>query len=101
MSTAAFSQQALALDHAEHEHGRRRFIKHASTGLLGLGGLMMAAGGAAAATRPSPAARSTAARLPADADNSYESRRVTVRKVRFKRSVRLGTWQATSSSPMN
>ena len=84
MSTAAFSQQALALDHAEHEHGRRRFIKHASTGLLGLGGLMMAAGGAAAATRTSPPTPSTTGRPPADADNFYQSPRVTVRKVRFK-----------------
>ena len=83
MSAAVCSQQPLAPGDAEHAPGRRRFIKHASTGLLGLGGLMMAAGGAAAATRPSPPARSTAGRPPADADNFYESRRVTVRKVRF------------------
>ena len=83
MSTAVSSQQSLALGDAEHALGRRRFIKHASTGLLGLGGLI-AASGAAAATRPSPPAESTAARPPADADNFYESRRVTVRKVRFK-----------------
>ena len=83
MSTAVSSQQPLALGDAEHALGRRRFIKHASTGLLGLGGLI-AASGAAAATRSSPPTRSTAGRPPADADNFYESRRVTVRKVRFK-----------------
>jgi len=90
MSTTVFSQQPPVPGDAEHAPGRRRFIKHGSTGLLGLGGFLMSASGAAAATRPSPAARSTAARLPADADNCYESRRVTVRKVRFKSQYDLG-----------
>src|SRR5690349_6199623 len=83
MTAAVFSQQ-LALGDAEHAPGRRRFIKHASTGLLGLGGLMMAGSGAAAATRPSPPAASSASRAPPDAANFYQSTRVTFAKVRFK-----------------
>jgi fermentation-respiration switch protein FrsA (DUF1100 family) len=84
MSTAVISQQPLALGEVEHAPARRRFINHASTGLLGRGALLVAGSGATDQTRPSPPARSTAGRPPADADNFYQSPRVTVRKVRFK-----------------
>jgi fermentation-respiration switch protein FrsA (DUF1100 family) len=88
MNTSLNLQPAFAPNEAEHAPQRRSFIKRASTGLVALGSLVVAGGAPAAQTRPASPARSTtqstAGRLPEDADNFYQSRGVTVRKVRFK-----------------
>ena len=88
MRTSLNLQQPLVLHEAEQAAQRRSFIKRASTSLFALGSLMIAGAEAAAQTQPaSPArsmAQSAAGRLPADADNFYQSPGVTVRKVRFK-----------------
>ena len=88
MSISPNLQQALAPVEAEHAPQRRRFIKRAGTSLVALGSLVLAGGEPAAQTRPASPARSmtqsTAGRRPEDADNFYQSRAVTVRKVRFK-----------------
>ena len=88
MSISPNLQQALAPVEAEHAPQRRSFIKRAGTSLVALGSLVVAGGEPAAQTRPASPARSmtqsTAGRRPEDADNFYQSRAVTVRKVRFK-----------------
>ncbi len=79
-------QPALALDEAEHAPQRRTFIKRVSASLVALGSLALAGGPPAAQSRPASPARSTTVvgRQPEDADNFYQSRGVTARKVRFK-----------------
>lgn len=84
MSIALSLQQPVVSEDAEHAPGRRRFMKHASTGLLALGGLITASGVPAAETRSPAPARSIVGRPAADADNFYQSPRVTVTKIRFK-----------------
>ena len=85
MSTTLNLQQSLAPGQAEHAAQRRGFIKRASASLVALGGLVVAAGEAAAQTRPARSVtQSTASRVPEDADNFYQSPGVTVRQVRFK-----------------
>ncbi len=84
MSTVNSLQQPLVPGDAEHAPERRRFIKQAGTGLIGLSGLIVAISAPVAEARGSTPARSSASRTPADADNFYQSPRVTVRKVRFK-----------------
>ena len=86
MNTSLNLQHALALDEAEHAPQRRTFIKRASASLVALGSLALAGGQPAAQSRPASPARSTTVvgRQPEDADNFYQSRGVTARKVRFK-----------------
>ena len=88
MSTLLNTRQVFAPQEGEHVPQRRGFIKRASSGLVALGGLMVAAGEPAAQTRPAAPARPTtppaAGRVPEDANNFYQGRGVTLRKVRFK-----------------
>ncbi len=67
---------------------RRNFIKGVSASLIALSSMVFAGGGRAAQPRPAPSGqsttKSTAGRVPADADNFYHSATVTARKVRFK-----------------
>ena len=62
MSTVNSLQQPLVPGDAEHAPERRRFIKQAGTGLIGLGGLIVASSAPAAEARGS-AARSRPAAL--------------------------------------
>ncbi len=86
MNASLNLQPALALDEAEHAPQRRTFIKRVSASLVALGSLALAGGQPAAQSRPASAARSmtVVGRQPEDADNFYQSRGVTARKVRFK-----------------
>jgi fermentation-respiration switch protein FrsA (DUF1100 family) len=83
--------QSLAADDSEHGAQRRGFIKRAGSSLAALGGLALAGGQAVAQTPASPArpARSATITAPADADNFYKGRAVTVRNVRFKNQYQM------------
>ena len=80
-------QQAFGLAEAGSAPRRRSFLKRASTGLVALGGLMVAGRETAAQTQPASPGRPTppaAGRLPEGADNFHRSAAVTLRTVRFK-----------------
>jgi fermentation-respiration switch protein FrsA (DUF1100 family) len=78
--------QTPSADENEHGAQRRGFLMRAGSSLAALGGLTVGSGKAAAQAPASQArpARSPASPVPADADNFYKGRGVTVRKVRFK-----------------